>query len=260
MKLRRMGPALILLGLFLLPACSLAPKPAPTPVEPPGRLLSDAAASRLLADLRRTNTDLTTFMASAKASLTDGGQTHHFPVTAVGQAPDRLRLVILTPLRSPAETLATDGRMLYMRSHTGRHPFHKTAATEEALQGMLAIELSAAELVALLRGRVPLAPHSGIALRQNPDSGALALTLRSAKDSAAQKIFLTPDKEVYKVETYTIKGSLAWRATFSGTGDSGKFRLPDRITISDDDTALSISIGRYRANVNVLPQAFVLEP
>ncbi len=249
-----------LITLALLAACAPAPKVPALPEEAPGRVLSPAETEKLFSRVRALNAGLTTFVVSGKATLTEDGNAQHFPVSCVGQAPDRLRLVILTPFRQPAETLATDGRYLYIRSHTGSHPFHKTSAKGTALKRMLAISLSAEELLCLLAGRPPLLPHDTVYAREIQASGAYELTLKGKGGRVVEKIYLGPDKEVYKVETYTIKGSLAWRADFSGTYEKQGFRIPERITVSDADTTLTVTLNRFRGNVDVLPGAFVLKP
>lgn len=260
-SLSRSIPAIsAFIALALLTACAPAPKVPVLPEEAPGRVLSPAETQTLFSQVRGLNAGLTTFVVSARATLTEEGNAQHFPVSCVGQAPDRLRLVILTPFRQPAETLATDGRHLYIRSHTGRHPFHKTSATGAALKKMLAISLSAEELLSLLAGRPPLRAHDTAYARQLQASQAYELTLKAKGGRLVEKIYLSPDKEVYKVETYTIKGSLAWRAEFSGAYDTEGFRIPKRITVSDADTTLAVTVDRFRGNIDVLPGAFVLKP
>ncbi len=242
----------LLTALLTLSSCAVLFKPKPH-ADSPG-------AAGLFRKLQETNSTLSTFGGAGKVKLRKGSDTFHYPISWVGEAPDRMRLVLLDPVRRPLETLVSDGKRLFALSHAGKHPFYSASLTSTSLKNLISIPAGVGDLLSLLRGRPPLRTHDHVSLTPSPEGNGSVLTLTKRNGRIVEKIFVDRDKEVYKVAVYNIRGSLSWHAEFLEMQDKRGFRVPRRLSLRAGGAEVAVTLDRYRDNLEVPSRAFVLGP
>ncbi len=169
--------------------------------------------------------------------------------------PAHLRIDSLSPFDAPLSTLVTDGERLSIYSLEDRR-FYTGRATPQNLSRLVPIELGPAELVALLRGDVPLMKHEAAAVSWDADQGWYQLDLSAP--AARQRIHFEP-------KTYKVRAIRAW------TGDATRYialfaqydgPVPTRMRFESPAKAIrvDVTVRDHRLNPDLPDAAFELEP
>ena len=77
-------------------------------------------ARKLLATLEERNRNLQTFKGIGRLKLRQAGNVLSIRLAWIGSYPDKLRITVMNVVGQPTASLATDGRFLYMVSHSKR--------------------------------------------------------------------------------------------------------------------------------------------
>ena len=251
------------MAAFFFPACSFL-KAGPSEVLQPGDLsASQTEARKLLLIIYKLNDDLNTFKGIGKIKLWRNG---NIPISErvawVGSEPSKLSLVVLAS-GHPVLKLSTDGKYLYyLDLRRSDHPFKKVRSSDASLEKIVSMPIKSSEVIALLSGRVPVHEHSSVSLISEFSGNGYVLVLKKRKKGVVEKIYLDRDKKrVRKLEMFSPREKLLYRAEFESMQSIHGFQVPLRLVISNDKGAgFSLDIDRYIANVSVSPSLFVLKP
>jgi len=222
----------------------------------------DPAVRRIFSTIDQTNTDLQTFKGVGKLKLWKNNTPQVQERMAwVGAAPSRLSVVVFASGR-PALKMATNGKRLYaVDFYNPKRTFYESAAPNFGLKRLLALPIKPSDMVSLLSGRIPLANYE--TARMQPDmTGPGFVVNLIVRSRIVQKIYLNPSQdEVRKIEVFSNRGLLLYRAEFASRQDVQGYRVPFVLNISDDaGNGMHLTIDRYIANVEVDPSMFVLKP
>ena len=232
----------------------------PAAPEAPGGM--NREAQETLAGLARLNQKLHSFSGVGKlTAMRDGQVLLNERAAWVGSAPDKLSVVIFIS-GFPTLRFATDGKWLYLIEPDGNATvFRKARASDAAVARVIGVAISFADIVALLRGQVPVQDFGSVDLAGSTTAGADELVLRKWW-GVIQKIGMRSGTGTpLKTERYDRTGTLLYRAVFAETMTVGSFRVPKRLVVlSDRRTQFGLTIDRYVPNVDVTPDMFVLKP
>jgi hypothetical protein len=249
--------ALVVTTCLLAAACSTIGTRLPaTPA------VSDPAAVRIISDLNRTNTQLRTFKGIGTVRLwKDHTARAQERMAWIGAAPSRLSVVVFASGR-PALKLATNGKRLYaVDLFDPEKSFYETRAINSGLKRLLELPVKPSDMVALLRGRLPLVEYRTANVEPDPSGNGMIVSLKQ-RAYIQQKVFLDQTQKVVRqFEVFDNRGNLLYRAKFDSYRQVEAYRVPFDLVISDDDgNRMHLAIDRYMADVRVEPSMFVLEP
>ncbi len=166
-----------------------------------------------------------------------------------GAYPDRIRAQVLGPFGKPLITLACDGRRLTVLDYRGNRAF-RGPASRRNLARFLGLELSPAEVYALLTGSIPLAGATRPRVSAHAAPGRALLDLLELGGSL--EISLVFSLEDYRVEEAVLKqwpGRRELNARFSSFTKAGPGFYPRRLTLWDqDDRLVEITSDRLVLN------------
>jgi hypothetical protein len=228
----------------------------------PGALYLPASqASRVLETLNRRNETLDSFKGIGKVKITTDGRMRSARVLWAGTVPDRLRIDILGLPGYPAASLALVGEWVSFDGHSADQ-FYTHKIGEDSLKRILSVDISAPDIMELMRGRLPIRPHSKVSLYRRPSEADVVLQLDERFWGVQQRIYL--DEALSRVkgfDVYSLTGSLVYRADFDGEQMIDGYQIFRRARVSNDTgDRFELEILRYLANVPVDPAAFVLKP
>jgi hypothetical protein len=256
----------IFLAAFFFQACSFLKIGAPAPPSEhlkPDLAASQAEAQKLLLIIDRLNDDLSSFKGIGKIRLWN---SENLPITErvawVGSEPSKFIIVVLAS-GHPVVKLSTDGKYLYyLDLRRSDRPFRKVRSSDASLEKLVSMPIKFSDVIALLSGRVPVNKHSSITLVPEYSGNGYVLVLKKRWKGVVEKIYVDEDKKrVRKVEMFSSRHELLYRAEFKRMQSIHGFRVPSRLVISNGKGAgFSLDIDRYIANVSVSPSMFILRP
>lgn len=222
----------------------------------------DARVVRIMSELERINQTLHSFSGVGKLTVKRKGQIQlRERVAWIGSAPDRLSVVVFIS-GFPSVRFATDGKWFYLIEPSDNKPvFRQVRASESALAQIIGIEISFEDIVALLRGRVPVTDYRTATLSPGRTDTGDELTLKKWWGTD-RKIMLAAGAGVpYSLEQYDRSGAKRYQAVFEETTSVGGYRVPRHLRIlADEGAEFSLYIDRYQPNVDVSGDTFVLNP
>jgi hypothetical protein len=249
------GPAAILMAAVLLfAACAQMP-----PVRPG---TEDAGAAGAAADLHRLNQALLSFSGVGRLTVIRNGRVQlRERVAWVGSAPDRLSMVVFIS-GFPTLRFATDGQWLYLIEPRDNEPlFRQVRASDDALAHITGIEISFEDIVALLRGRIPLSGFRTASLTPGGADGGDELALKKWWGTSQKITLAAGSSQPLAMVRYDRSGKARYRAAFEETRTVGGFRVPQLLRIQHGpDAEFTLSVDRYLTNVDVSADQFVLQP
>ncbi len=254
---------LLAAAAFGLTACAALPeRPEPFPGPP----VSDPAVLRdaetVLAAIRKTNETLVTCKGIGRLTVRREGRVQMDDRIAwIGSEPRRLSLVLFSS-GFPALRLAGDGETFYYQETTvPGAPVRKIRSGDPDFSRVLALPLAASDILALLRGRIPLRAER-VERFQPIGTAPGHLLLLSAPDGSRQALFLNEERtEVRETQLYDAAGRLVLLVQFLEMQKVDGYRVPLRVRVADErENALVLVVERYWAGVPVTPSMFVLEP
>ncbi len=178
------------------------------------------------------------------------------------QAPNRLRLDILSPFGQPIAALVSDGETLSLYDQKSRR-FFRGAATSENFAALLPIGLEPAELSALMRGEVPLIQGTEKRLGWDSEKGRYIVEIKG--ESLTQKLTIEPERGLVtetqvsdamgvryhaRLAQYTTDAHpLPQLMKFEAPARKGRARIEAEIELED-----------VRTNIEMSDATFTLEP
>lgn len=218
----------------------------------------NADAAPLLARIQARNAALESLTGELKLEVWRDGERIKLRQLFAVQAPDKLRIDLLSPFEQPLVTLASDGRILSIYDLEQKR-FSRGAASNANLARLIPVRLAPDSLGALLRGTLPIIAHDESTVRWDGEHGWYQLDLIGK--TRRQRIHFEP-KALRVTEAREWRGdTLLYRAQlgdWSGTGDTA---LPRRMRLSaPGDIRVDAAVVDAQVNVDLPPEAFVLAP
>lgn len=217
------------------------------------------AALALISEIKNRNADLLSFKGSGSIRLTGPEGQNSFRLAWAGKNPDHLRATVLFSGR-PVETLATDGKSFFLKSHTGQHEFIRYNSGDIKLQRFLSVPVRASALISLLACRTPVEKYTEAILKTETENGETIkiLELKRPFRGVVQRFFLTGNSEIKACEI-TRYGKPVYRVDYDRYSMEGAFNLPHRILITARKATCHINISRYFPNADTSAVSFTLK-
>jgi hypothetical protein len=107
---------------------------------------------------------------------------------------------------------------------------------------------------------VPVKPHDTLRIQPIPSASGFVLFLINSR-GGYQKIVLDEKKtEARQTEVYDSSGRLLFQANFMAMQPVGKYRVPQRLVVSNQAGAVAqLVVERYWADVPVTDSMFALD-
>jgi hypothetical protein len=255
-----MVPALILAAAVALSGCAtlsgvLEPQPSVEDDSPA------AAEARLVLDqLRKTNERLKNFKGVGRLTIRKEGKVQMDERLAwVGSDPLKLSIVLFAS-GFPAVRMAGDGEWLYYQDdQTPGSTVKKIRASDPDFKRLLSIPIQSSDIIALMRGRIPIREHRSVRLEPLKSGNGYVLMLMRTW-GVHQLIFLDQTKtEVRQTEVYDSSGAMLFQANFLEMQLVDGYKVPLRLAVSNSEKAVvQLVVERYWADVPVTPSMFVL--
>jgi hypothetical protein len=249
--------ALFLAGLMPI-GCAMSPEP----MEAPSAMVDHAEARAVLEQLQHTNEKLNNFKGVGRITIKKDGKIQMDDRMAwIGSDPLRLSVVLFAS-GFPALRMASDGEWLYYQD--GQEPglpVKKVRVRDPDFDRLLSISIQSSDIIALLRGRIPIREHRTARLVRVASGDGYVLLLDRIW-GVHQKIFLDERKtEVRQIEVYDISGNMVFQANFLEMQLVDGYRVPRRLAVSNHQTKalVQLVVEKYWADIPVAPSMFVLE-
>lgn len=251
----------VLLGLaatLLLSGCGTLEQQ----VRPEDDVATPAEAAAILDGIRKTNEGLVTFKGMGRVTIRNEGKVQVDERMAwVGAEPLRLS-VVLFGAGFPALRMAGNGEWLYYQdtSEPGG-PVKRIQVEDPDFKRLLSIPIQASDIIAILRGRIPVREHTSVRLQRTRAGDGYALLLMRTW-GVHQKIFVDETKtKVLQTEIYDTFGNMLFQVNFQEMQLVDRYKVPSRVVVSNDRKAqVQLLVERYWPNVPVEPSMFVLGP
>jgi hypothetical protein len=248
---------LILLG-FMPIGCAILPEPA----EAPSAVSDSAEARAVLERLQQTNEKLKNIKGIGRLTVKKDGKIQMDDRVA-WIASDPLRLsVVLFASGFPAVRMASDGEWLYYQDgQEPGMPVKKIRSGDPDFDRLLSISIQSSDIIALLRGRIPIREHRTARLLPVASGSGYVLLLDRIW-GVHQKIFLDARKaEVQQIEVYDVSGQMVFQANFLEMQRVDGYRVPSRLVVSNYQTKAMVQlvVEKYWADIPITPSMFVLE-
>ena len=252
-----------LVGCLLSACCVLCHCGTRKPVAPVRQTAERAKeASRLLQKILDTNRQVDTIKGIGSVKIMQDGRLTSFRAAWMGSQPNKFRMEILASTGQPMLSFASNGKRNYLLSYADNRLF-KRKASEKGLERFISILITPEDILDLLSGRLPVSPES-LAVIVHPDENSPpALVLYDPKRGCRERIYpkTTAGSTFYRMERYDRKGRLKYRVVFEKVRETEDVRIPEELTISNDDGAMiQINIKRFWVNPVVPEDRFVLNP
>ncbi len=248
-----LGSMLLVAALvYWLGACATIPLGPTTGVLPSGT----QAVERLEARRRAVHS----FVLQGEIHLKGPGGELYGDQLIQGAYPDRLRAQVLGPFGKPLLSMTCDGRRLTVLDYRGNRAF-RGPASRRNLGRFLGLELSPAEVYALLTGSIPLV--GATRPRVSPHAAPGRALLNLLEFGGSLEISLVFSLEDYRVEEAVLRqwpGRRELNARFSSFTRAGPGVYPGRLTLWDqDDRLVEITSDRLILNQPLDPDVFRLD-
>lgn len=174
------------------------------------------------------------------------------------QAPDKLRIDLLSPFEAPLVTLTSDGRTLSIYDLEKKR-FSRGRASNANLARLLPVRLAPDSLGALLRGTLPVIAHDEATVSWDGERGWYQLDL--VGKTRRQRVHFEP-KALRITEAKEWRGD-AWiyRAQLAEWTDASATGLPKRMRLTaPGDVRVDAKVLNAQVNVDLPAAAFVLDP
>ena len=255
------GPAVaMLMAAAMLSGCailseSLGLQPAEEDTSP-----SAIEAQLVLDRLQKTNETLKNFKGIGRLTIRRDGKVQMDERLAwIGSDPLKLS-VVLFAAGFPAVRMAGDGEWLYYQDgEAPNSPVKKIRASDPDFKRLLSIPIQSSDILALMRGRIPIREHRSARLQPLASGNGYVLLLMRAW-GVQEKIFLDETKSgVIQTEVYDSSGNLLFQVNFLEMQIVDGYKVPLRLTVSNDDqVVVHLFVERYWADVPVTPSMFTL--
>jgi hypothetical protein len=221
----------------------------------------DMAAEKIVARLKQSNTGLLRFKLVGKMSLSGPDRpTQSFRSAMAGQLPDRLRIDMLAPFGGSAGSVSSDGKYLYLVMHPSRE-YHKKRFGKGSLRRMVQINVTVADLLELLVGRIPMDSEFSARLIPTRDTFRTHLVMIDRWGKVRQRITLDDRMHAVRSVWLDSRQNPVYTMVVTGQQTIDGFVLPKRIDLSAaSGNRVSVTLDRYEANAHFDEGLFTVVP
>ena len=246
-------------------------------------LKPDEVESLLLA-LKTKNHDLGTCKGVGRLTLyRDGRKNLSSRLAWIAAAPDRIRAVLSSVSGQPLFSFASDGQWFYFFDHS-QQQFHKQHENRNIMKTTFSVSVEFDDIISILFGNIPVHQYRSAALLSNkysqqktptslqqpltpaqPEASTAAedeytLVLKRSWGNVREKIFFYgSNKDIRKIEVFSLTGELAYRAELRKMQNVDGYRVPAVVVFSNGEgSGFRLEIERYWPQVHVSPSMFVL--
>ncbi len=218
-------------------------------------------AETLLINFKKKNHNLKTFKGIGKINLTQNQELISARMAFLGSKPSSLRIEVLSPTGQPTLSFSAHKETIYFISHF-ENSFFKKRSKNANLKHLLSIQLNVSDVINLLSGRIPILNYHSCELAKNEQKDGWVLILKKRWSGVCEKIYLDENQaKIYKVEIFSSRGVLKYRAVFEGSIFIDNFEIPKTITITDNkNTLFNLRIDTYVANIEAQENVYILMP
>ncbi|BBO79682.1 hypothetical protein DSCO28_02480 [Desulfosarcina ovata subsp. sediminis] len=227
----------------------------------PATVPTDPESEAVLAQLKHANSGLSQFKCVGRLTLKTPNQpAQSFRAAVAGQIPDRLRIDLFSPFGGSSATLASDGEHLFVVQHASQE-YRKKTLGQGSLRRIVGLDVSVAELLELMVGRLPL--EAGCAARRSSigtDSGS-QLDLIDRRGRVRQRITLDADRQPKQSAWFDTGGKPVYTLVVSGWQVVDGFALPRKLELSKETgQRVTVGLDRYVANAPMSDGLFTPAP
>jgi hypothetical protein len=227
-------------------------------VRPPRDAITDSAEMlRLLGGIR----------GRARSMRARGKADHFGPEGRVRgtvyffvEASGRLRFEALTPMDTPAASLASDGTSFSLLD-AREHVYYSGPALPCNIARLLRIPMEGRDVAAILLGGTPLIEHDSADLSWD-DDGYYRLQLRRSRDGVRQKIEIAPERSRLDVLASEVRDrrGVVWRVEFEDLTRVGGVPFPKKIHFvnSREDADVMVRYDQIELNPTLPEDAWTL--
>ncbi len=226
-----------------------------TPAPSAGRL----RAEKIIGKLAQINDGLQRFKGVGRIVLVNGSTQQNARIAWVAEHPGKIRFTIIVGGRPQISMAANTSWYTLFRHDTGF--YYRTRAANTSFGAFLPIRIQAADLTAILAGRIPIRDYDRAELVEDGGSGRKRLVLKKWWRTIEIIRFSEAPLEVSGIEYFNGLGQLEYRVTRGAPTDIDRFRIPMQIGIDVPGKArIEIGIERYWSDVSITEDMFVIPP
>ncbi|MBF0101036.1 MAG: DUF4292 domain-containing protein [Desulfobacterales bacterium] len=214
-------------------------------------------AKHIIDHLYSINHDLKTLKGIG--TITIHTKQMHFKARAAWNImfPDKIRISIVDFYGQPIETIASDGKYLYVLSHKNTHSFYKKRSLSLNLEGIISIPLTSTELITILAGTMPSWIFDTATIEKNNNT----LLLGRYWDDQHLKVNLTIDRFIHNYSVLENFSDTLYQVSYKDTTPADNFRIPKSIYIdSQEHGYLDIHVDRFWVNTPISQDVFGIMP
>lgn len=216
-------------------------------------------SQELLETVISTNQELESIKGIGRIELLLNNKPETFTATWGGLQPDRLRLDVLSPTGQPVISFACDGEQIYLLSYSDNKLYRRKAAGN-GLKKIVAIDISVADFLDIICGRIPIGDIDGARMEEREDLGPL-LVVHDRSRNYIDTIFFDMDQcTINEFERRSRSGKLLFHVVFESWMRVNGFSLPKSISIRDEKSGdVRVDARRVWVNPEMNDGQFVLE-
>lgn len=255
LRLRTFLSFILVVACCFLYSCSAR---APRPLAPESDV-SHALADSMLQSVLAANEGLYAVKGVGRVKLQLDGQPETFRALWIGRQPDQFLLKVLAITGQPILSFACDGNRIYFLSHSD-NKLHRGRATENSLKRIVGIDITLEDFLDLISGQLPVHRGGSVRLEEPDDSGPLLIL-----DGKGLKYIDTISLDIDRITVRGFErrergGKLLFRVLIEKWRETDGFRLPETITIEDENGGMiHIAVQRVWVNPELSDDQFVLK-
>ena len=177
-----------------------------------------------------------------------------------GTFPDKLRMDIMGSPGVNLVTLASNGKYVYLKLYQ-ENRFYKKDNEKALFKGIVNIPITVREVVQILGGKIPIAPHRSAVLK-DIDSDHTILELIDRWGNTCQRIFLSK-KQGWPTGFEMVKpdGAVSYRTKIAEMMNLQRFKVPKHLVLSNTNgDRFELEVEKYWVNQPLPLSRFSLHP
>ena len=250
MKPNLLGPVIAFFAVLFIAAC------ARTPAVPKTSNAAQATIDRLLL----LNQGLIDLKGIGQMKLHGSNQSISARMAWAGTFPDKLRMDIMGSPGVNLATLASNGEYVYLKLYQ-ENRFYKKDNEKALFKGIVNIPITVREVVQILGGKIPIAPHQSAVLK-DIDSDHATLELIDRWGNTCQRVFLSSNQgRPTGFEMIKTDGTVSYRTEFAEMMDLQQFKVPKHLVLSNTKgDRFELQVEKYWVNQPLPLSRYSLHP
>lgn len=246
-----------LLALIIILVCLGGMTGCPAIMKPP---VDDAEARQIIGLLMQSNRGLTQFKGLAKIRMENEDRVQTGRVAFAAAHPDKMRVELLNMMGTPVTGMAGDGEHISIMLY-GENKRYKLRQSRTALESIIHVPISLADLQSLLSGRVPLPEHESAQIVE-VQAQYRVVGLKNRWHVTVAKLKVNREtRQIQSMKVYDGEGEVKYRVQWLQWEEAGEYTIPSQLGItSSANQKLVYKLGRFWPNAQLPPSTFILEP